>query len=358
MGAQVFANGREVSAKKSDDRSIAAMPDVCLSPPSPPVGPIPIPYPNFSQSSDTDSGTRTVQIAGQEVGIKNESNYKTSNGDEAATRGLGMGVTTATIQGKGYFAAWSFDVMFEGSNAPRLGDLTTHNHASPTANSADTTVSTGGVGPGAPKDPKCEELEDKNKQDKKRLPSDYAGAGNTNTNYEFKSNTEGVASESRKAHSKVAVQQMFDKEYVLGKPASDRLKASEKGGTNIKCNDNFKYSGEYFKGGHTEARIVEHLFQQSPKGLSGTLTMKINWEPTKGGKSSAPCPHCHAILCAASQCGLKIVLCSDDNRQVPLEEGDCEEKLDMSNPADRDAMMTKNNDLVKRLSQPTPPLVP
>ena len=67
MSGTVFANGLDVSARQSDDQCIAAMPDVCLSPPSPPAGPIPIPYPNFSQASDTTDGTKTVKIAGDEI---------------------------------------------------------------------------------------------------------------------------------------------------------------------------------------------------------------------------------------------------------------------------------------------------
>ncbi len=59
MSKNVFANGREVSAEKDDNRTMGAMPDVCLSPPSPPAGPVPVPYPNFAHSSDTDQGART-----------------------------------------------------------------------------------------------------------------------------------------------------------------------------------------------------------------------------------------------------------------------------------------------------------
>jgi hypothetical protein len=128
MGCNVFANGREISAKKDDNKSVAAMADVCLSPPSPPAGPIPIPYPNTAQASDTTDGSKTVQIGGDEVGLKNTSSYKTSNGDEAATKSLGMGVVTHNIQGKMKHAAWSMDVKIEGQNAIRHMDLTTHNH--------------------------------------------------------------------------------------------------------------------------------------------------------------------------------------------------------------------------------------
>lgn len=128
MSKNVFANGREVSAGKDSNASLSAMPDVCLSPPTPPAGPVPIPYPNFSKASDISDGTRTVQIGGEQVSIKNSSNYKSSNGDEAATKSLGMGVTSHKLGNTTYFAAWSSDVKFEGENATRQLDLTTANN--------------------------------------------------------------------------------------------------------------------------------------------------------------------------------------------------------------------------------------
>ena len=128
MGKNVFANGREVSAKKDDNMSPGAMPDTCLSPPSPPAGPIPIPYPNFSSAADTDDGTRTVKIGGEQASIKNSSTYKKSNGDEAATKSFGMGVMSHQISNTTYFSSWSMDVKFEGENAARQLDMTTHNN--------------------------------------------------------------------------------------------------------------------------------------------------------------------------------------------------------------------------------------
>jgi hypothetical protein len=128
MGKNVFANSREVAAVKADNTSLGAMPDVCLSPPSPPAGPIPIPYPNFSKASDTDSGTKDVKIGGEQVSIKNTSKYKKSNGDEACTPSFGMGVMSHQKQNTTYFAAWSFDVKFESDNAVRLLDMTTGNN--------------------------------------------------------------------------------------------------------------------------------------------------------------------------------------------------------------------------------------
>lgn len=136
MANQVFANSREVACKAADGKSICAFPDVCLSPPSPPAGPVPIPYPNTGKASDTSGGSKQVKVSGQEVMLKDKSFFKTSTGDEAATKSLGMGVVTHQIQGKVYFAAWSMDVKFEGENAVRHLDLMTHNHASMPGNTA------------------------------------------------------------------------------------------------------------------------------------------------------------------------------------------------------------------------------
>ena len=126
MSNEVFANGNEIACKSGDGKVIAAFPDVCLSPPSPPAGPIPVPYPDTSFSKDMQNGSKTVKIDGKEVMLKDKSFYKTSPlGDEAATRSLGGGVVSHVITGKTYFVAWSMDVKFEGYNVDRHLDLTT-----------------------------------------------------------------------------------------------------------------------------------------------------------------------------------------------------------------------------------------
>src|SRR5882672_4754150 len=131
MSKNVFANGNEISAKKDGNKTICATPDVCLSPPSPPAGPVPIPYPNTADASKTSGGSKSVKIGGQEVGLKNKSAYKSSNGDEAATKSLGMGIVSHNIQGPMKHAAWSMDVKIEGQNVIRHQDMTTHNHSNP-----------------------------------------------------------------------------------------------------------------------------------------------------------------------------------------------------------------------------------
>jgi len=130
MSNEVYANGREISCKAAQGKSIAAFPDVCLTPPPPPAGPIPVPYPNTTMSSDSADGSKSVQISGKEVMLKDLSDFKKSTGDEAATKGQGMNVITHQIQGKCYFTSWSMDVKVEGENVVRHMDLMTHNHAS------------------------------------------------------------------------------------------------------------------------------------------------------------------------------------------------------------------------------------
>jgi Domain of unknown function (DUF4150) len=136
MGNQVYANSMEVSCKAaSDGKSICSFPDVCFTPPQTPATPmgVPVPYPNTGMASDCSDGSSSVKISGQEVMLKNKSYFKKSTGDEAGSAPK-KGLITSKIQGKVYFVAWSMDVKIEQENVVRHFDLTTHNHACPTAN--------------------------------------------------------------------------------------------------------------------------------------------------------------------------------------------------------------------------------
>ncbi len=137
MANNVFANGREISCKAGDGKSIASFPDVCMTPPENPTTPpgVPIPYPNTGMASDTTSGSKKVKISDKEVMLKNKSYFKKSTGDEAGSA-TKKGVVTSVNRGKVYFNAWSMDVKVEGENVVRHLDLTTHNHASVPGNTA------------------------------------------------------------------------------------------------------------------------------------------------------------------------------------------------------------------------------
>lgn len=120
MGVTVGVNSLSVVHKSSSGVTIA-FPDVCKTPT--PAGPIPIPYPNIAQSSDTAKGTKKVKCDGNPVCVK-DSNFKMSSGDEAGSAG---GVASSKIKGKAEFILFSFDVKFEGKNVTRAFDMMLHN---------------------------------------------------------------------------------------------------------------------------------------------------------------------------------------------------------------------------------------
>lgn len=132
MTNNVYANGREIACKSGSGKSVAAFPDVCMTPPENPATPpgVPVPYPNTGFESDASEGSSSVSIGGNEVMLKNKSYFKQSTGDEAGCAAK-KNVVTSVNRGKCYFVAWSMDVKFEGENVVRHLDLMTHNHASP-----------------------------------------------------------------------------------------------------------------------------------------------------------------------------------------------------------------------------------
>ena len=140
MGKKVFVNGMEISHKAGDGLVVAAFPDVCLSPPAPPAGPIPVPYPDTSKASDLQDGTTSVTVGGKPAALMGQSYFKSSPlGNEAATRTFGASVITHEITGKTYFQACSMNVTFEGKPVCRHLDVMTSNHlgAQPGRHTAD-----------------------------------------------------------------------------------------------------------------------------------------------------------------------------------------------------------------------------
>jgi len=302
----VFANGREVSGKATSNKSIAAMPDVCLSPPSPPAGPIPIPYPNTSMASDTADGTKTVTVEGKEAGMKNSSTYSKSNGDEPATQSFGANVGSHKLQGPMRFSAWSSDVKYEGGNAIRLGDLTTHNHSNPQGVAALTASAAKAAA--KPTSDTCEELQQKNEEARNQMRHSRkktfrkVGTGKTTITHALYK-TAGGAGFAMRACSRAIVRNFKGGGFLKG-----RRTAGKKGGTSTICGKKHPYPGGRPKTSHTESRIIETILRNSAFGGGGTLTMAINWN--KSPTPEDPCPDCKRLICTASKC-IKIFLCKD-----------------------------------------------
>ncbi|MCA9707147.1 MAG: DUF4150 domain-containing protein [Myxococcales bacterium] len=120
MAQKTFANSRGIAHKGSGGMS-PVFPDVCKTPT--PGGPIPIPYPNIAQSSDTSDGPSTVKCDKKMPMVKG-AKYSKSSGDEAGTAG---GVVSSVNRDEAEFMMYSFDVKIEGKNVCRLGDPLFHN---------------------------------------------------------------------------------------------------------------------------------------------------------------------------------------------------------------------------------------
>jgi uncharacterized Zn-binding protein involved in type VI secretion len=128
MGLTVFAEGMGLFHKGSGGKGVAPG-DVCLTPPPPPAGPLPIPYVNMCSAADLDKGSSTVLVDGEPTALEDASNVSTSTGNEAATQG--GNVVTHKTKGKAVFSMWSHTVKIEGKGVCRHGDPMGQNCATP-----------------------------------------------------------------------------------------------------------------------------------------------------------------------------------------------------------------------------------
>jgi hypothetical protein len=120
MSQTTFVNSRGIAHKGSGGMSMV-FPDVCKTPS--PAGPVPIPYPNIGQASDTSDGPTKVKTDGEMPMVKG-AKYSKSSGDEAGTAG---GVLSSVNMKECEYMLYSFDVKFEGNNVCRMGDSLFHN---------------------------------------------------------------------------------------------------------------------------------------------------------------------------------------------------------------------------------------
>ncbi|MCG8613624.1 MAG: DUF4150 domain-containing protein [Pseudomonadales bacterium] len=120
MPVSVYINMRGSVHKGSGGMS-TVFPDVCKTPS--PGGPIPIPYPNLGQSSNTSKGTTSVKVDGQMAMFKT-AQYNTTSLDEPGTVG---GVVSGVNKSTAEFMLYSFDIKMEGNNSVRMGDMLLQN---------------------------------------------------------------------------------------------------------------------------------------------------------------------------------------------------------------------------------------
>ena len=313
----VFANGLGVSGKATDNKTLAAMPDVCLSPPPPPAGPVPIPYPNFGNASDTTDGCTSVFIKGKEAGKKNASKYSKITGDEPATRSFGGSVVTHNITGPLKFQAYSFDVLFEGGGANRFTDLTSTNHSNPGSGF------NASIDKPAPPDPPT-------KAECKAMRAELA---------EMRTNLSEATADKRATKGTIAIsapnngprqfsasgQLMRDKldgnpnAMIDPKPAKH---VDGKGRPSKVCGGRKHHHPSGGSAQHCEAQAVDNMsWNPGPTKITFAIDYPaINTITDKNGvkrnivdkkAKDRPCQSCRRLLKKACQCGVKIFICMD-----------------------------------------------
>ncbi len=300
----VFANGREVSGKATPNKTIAEFPDVCMSPPSPPAGPIPIPYPITSMASKTSDGTGSVLIKKKEVGKKNGSNYGKCNGNEPATRSFGAGLMTATITGKTKFDAYSFDVLFEKSGAERFLDITTGNHTnlteaapSPSVASAKRAATRG--------DNPCSSLQKMNEETRKSATVDNDMS--TAASATFKPPSEPSIALKGYSRSREIPTDIYKNEFCQGVPCGKRGEPGPESRLNGKdCSGSHQYgAGNRSSCTHAEPKMLEDILEAYDP--PGTMVIAID----SPSHDDLPCTQCADTLIEACECEIEIFICID-----------------------------------------------
>ncbi|MCX7888212.1 MAG: DUF4150 domain-containing protein [Rhodobacteraceae bacterium] len=317
----VYANGREVSGKATPNKTIAAFPDVCLSPPSPPAGPIPIPYPNFGMASDTTDSCTTVFVKGKEAGKKNASKYAKITGDEAATNSFGASVLSHKINGPLYFAAYSFDVMFEGGGADRFGDITTTNHMNTPTTMAPTPSLAKPDPPRPPSRDDCKAMKAKNAEFRekhgRKIIKKRKGSG---TGVQF--NTAGTVSQGQitttgggPSFAGVSATKQLKKAGVpgLSQPVNSNRKKKPRGKFKGKKKVKMDFCGgecahEVGLHAHAELNILNDIGRKFATTKKTNVLLAIDWNGREGKGSPNPCTNCKKMIACACQC-MTIYIC-------------------------------------------------
>jgi hypothetical protein len=302
MANNVFADGREISCKAADGKSICAFPDVCLTPPENPATPpgVPVPYPNTAFAKDSTNGSKTVKISGKEVMLKNKSYFKRSTGDEAGCAAK-KGVLTSTNMGKVYFNSWSMDVKCEGENVVRHLDVTTHNHMSQPPNTPPMAYQDGFAVASAD-DPDCAGASAANQ----------AGAAFLEKNGQHDADTVVAGAKfvpnAGPPTLLMGSNKISPKQVIPGFKYQMWAKGTTRNPSpSVKCKkhpNGFKYPrGKWApRSGDAEAKIIEELFRTEGGKPAGRLYLKVSGRPV--------CCSCQALIrCAQESSDLKVIFC-------------------------------------------------
>ena len=336
----VFANGLGVSSKATDSKTIAAMPDVCLSPPPPPAGPVPLPYPMTGMATDTTDGCTSVMVEGKEAGKKNSTKYSKTMGNEPATNSFGANILTHKLSSSLKFAAYSFDVIFEGGGACRFTDLTTQNHMNTGGGSASVNIRKP-----APKPPRpsaeCATLKSQNTAFREKYGRKIIKTRkSTGKGVQF--NTSGTVSHANfrsagggggASFTGVSATKELVKAGVPGLCAPVNAKKKPRPKTRNKPRQNkgnftnkkkTRIKMDFCDGAcvhdvgleaHAELNILNCIGRRGPTTKKDSVTFGIDWNGAEGKGSPNPCPNCQKMIKCACQC-MTIYVCNKKGQKI------------------------------------------
>jgi hypothetical protein len=321
----VFANGLEVSGKATPNKTIAAMPDVCLSPPPPPAGPVPIPYPLTGMASDTTDGCTSVFVKGKEAGRKNSTKYSKTTGNEPATNSFGANIITHKITGPLKFAAYSFDVIFEGGGATRFTDITTQNHMNTGGGSFG--VSGAGASPPSPATPAdCAKMRTDLQNDRKEVKKSIAAKDSGFESAKLIADVESATASTGMVTGGNQISGASNQLYA------DRLDYGADGGSkydtktlkdykayqptkSLACSHDGKEPLMHPSGRHSRHAEMNILNKIDWKNPPAAITFAIDYpNKSKQYEDDMPCPTCDDFIRQACRC-IQIYVCDPKTNQ-------------------------------------------
>lgn len=187
------------------------------------------------------------------------------------------------------------------------------------------TAATGEPAPDGEIKTDCENLKDKNKEERATIATKtknktIVGAngeqeGTTVSSCKIAPKQAGASSTVISGHSRG-----WAHEHMDGKFAKGGDKNTRKGETSVLCGkNNVKHAPPYKqKSGHAEARILDEKI--GARGDPCKITLSIDWRNKDGERSKMPCEDCHKLICEALQCGHDIELCDRAGKPQPVTE--------------------------------------
>jgi len=220
-------------------------------------------------------------------------------------------------------------------------------------------VKGGGTATGKP-DPKCVELDEKNKAERKKFiektrrkkeltkqeETALAKARRGGMTFSSAESSIGGTTSSMTQSSSGLVNDQITKDLSGGtseqkmglnqktRNSTAKKHDAKKKKAGVLCDGSHVHPGGG-KGAHGECKIFNNLTNEvgAASMRGGSVLLNIDWRrntPNGGVQNSGmPCEDCYAMLChAVCECEIEIMICDKNNKPTPLTEENCQDEYD------------------------------